>query len=463
MKTYISEISLYGVKNIEKEVQLDFYNVRIPKKFVLSNSNIKAIYGENGSGKSGIIHAVDIYFRLVSERNFLTDSIGRNYLDEIINKNTKTFSFRVVFVFYDEKNENKVEGRYEHRIIISRDNDNNYHINRESLSRYPLRTSDPLMRKVLLDIEDGVIKNSSISGIQFDNLVEKTKNLLKSRSIVNLFIEDILLNVNDQSKNERVKYIDYFQILLPFIFLRFGISVVMDTEDRHDNYLRSEYRIMSDSTETNQDPVESNLNLEIFRNYYNRTINDKKDWILKENEDKYYAKISRMTNFIKLFKRDLQTIRIESKENGEILVCEKVFEYKNGLKIHIEFESTGIKKLVRLFEAFENLDHGGIVFIDEFDANLHDVYLSRIVEYFSLFGTGQLCFTTHNLGPMEYLRNKHKYSIDFLSSNQEITSWVKKGNYSVVNLYRDGMIENAPFNIDSTDFIGIFNTKSKEI
>ena len=78
-----------------------------------------------------------------------------------------------------------------------------------------------------------------------------------------------------------------------------------------------------------------------------------------------------------------------------------------------------------------------------------------MLEYFSMYGKGQLCFTTHNLGPMEILSSK-KHSIDFLSDNNEIVSWIKQGNYSVKNMYKSGMIDNSPFNVEPFDFLGIF-------
>ena len=109
-----------------------------------------------------------------------------------------------------------------------------------------------------------------------------------------------------------------------------------------------------------------------------------------------------------------------------------------------------------MYNAFYDLNNGKIVFIDELDANLHDVYLCKLLEYFSIYAKGQLCFTTHNLTPMEILK-KRNYSIDFLSDNSTITSWIKNGNYSVSKLYKEGMIDNSPFNIEAFDFIGLFD------
>lgn len=74
-------------------------------------------------------------------------------------------------------------------------------------------------------------------------------------------------------------------------------------------------------------------------------------------------------------------------------------------------------------------------YVDEFDSNIHDVYLCALLEYLMEYGKGQLCFTTHNVGPMDVLRH-HKKSIDFLSEDHEIYSWTTSGNYSPSKLYR---------------------------
>ena len=128
-----------------------------------------------------------------------------------------------------------------------------------------------------------------------------------------------------------------------------------------------------------------------------------------------------------------------------------LFEFETN---ESETEAATIKSIKDVFtKAKENAP--SIVFIDEFDSNLHDVYLCALLEYLMEYGEGQLCFTTHNVGPMDVLK-QHKKSIDFLSSDHKIYPWKTNGNYSPSKLYRNGMIEGSPFNIDSIDFIGAF-------
>ena len=176
--------------------------------------------------------------------------------------------------------------------------------------------------------------------------------------------------------------------------------------------------------------------------------------------EQFEKTIGQLYEFLHIFKNDLKGIEIDRKENGDYWVCDLVMNY-GDYKIHAEYESTGIKKFIRLFAYLKEMVHGGIVFIDEFDSNLHDVYLCALLEYLMEYGEGQLCFTTHNVGPMDILK-QHKKSIDFLSEDHRIYSWTTNGNYSPSKLYRNGMIEGSPFNVDSIDFIGVFGTGGED-
>ena len=119
-----------------------------------------------------------------------------------------------------------------------------------------------------------------------------------------------------------------------------------------------------------------------------------------------------------------------------------------------EFESRGIKKLMDLFNFLDAASTGAIVFIDELDSNINDVYLDKLIEYFVYYGRGQLCFTSHNLSPMSVLKG-NKNSINFISSINTVHVWANSGNLNPENAYKNGFIEDSPFNVDASDFLGI--------
>lgn len=189
-------------------------------------------------------------------------------------------------------------------------------------------------------------------------------------------------------------------------------------------------------------------------NHFNLTLDVNEKFVEKKNIDEYKARVEQLTQFIKLFKPDLVSIDIDAKDDGERYVCDLNLNYGDYV-INKEFESTGIKKLIRLFDCFTAASLGGIVFVDEMDSNLNDVYLCKLIEYFMYYGKGQLCFTTHNLDPMSVLK-ENKNSIDFLSSDNHLIPWTSRGNATPENCYRNGMIEDLPFNIEASDFVGIF-------
>lgn len=238
-----------------------------------------------------------------------------------------------------------------------------------------------------------------------------------------------------------------------FFFFGGELHVFLDQSDDHREYVA----INSLNEYSNG---EKKLNPSIVRSL----MRDKREYvdvvsvdqnIVSKHEYKDFEKtISKLAEFLRIFKADLKGIEIDKKENHDVWICDLVMNYET-YNIHAEYESTGIKKLIQLFVYLREMVKGGIVFIDEFDSNLHDVYLCALLEYLAEYGEGQLCFTTHNVGPMDILKQYNK-SIDFLSEDHKIYPWTKRGNYSPSKLYRNGMIEGNPFNIDSIDFIGVF-------
>ena len=235
------------------------------------------------------------------------------------------------------------------------------------------------------------------------------------------------------------------------------IYVYLDQSDDHREYVtRNSLEIYHDKVK-NEDEINSLMIsfLEMNNDCFEE-ISVSENWVYEEEYGKFEKTINALYDFLHIFKSDLRGIEIDRKENHNFWICDLVMVYES-YKIHAEYESTGIKKLMKLYMYLKEMVHGGIVFIDEFDSNLHDVYLCALLEYLMEYGEGQLCFTTHNVGPMDVLKQRKK-SIDFLSEDHKIYPWTKSGNYSPSKLYRNGMIEGSPFNVDSIDFIGVFGS-----
>lgn len=444
---YLVNYRVKGIKTLEEEVSLSFYKKTITMPLDTKEYNIKGIYGINGSGKSGIVASVDILRNLLLDDGYLNNPMVQKNLDAIINKKSKELFIGADFLAeYKEKTY-----LYRYEILLKKTVTDKYAISLEKLS-YRLVTSKKDDFNSLIEVKDGIIDYIDIKNDEElkNTFIQNTLNLLSMSAVSSVFLDKMY------PYEEQISNIISLDGVLLLINLGIRMKVYMDQSDNHIDYLLKNmlmYTMESDKDDTYIDSLRKGA-LRLNRSSID-AISGGTDLIAKPIYTLYEKKVKRLKEFIKIFKPDLTDITIDRKEDGDNYVCNLNMIYGDYV-VHTEFESTGVKKLIRLFDFLQNMVQGGIVFIDEFDSNLHDVYLCALLEYLMEYGKGQLCFTTHNVGPMDVLK-RNKKSIDFLSIDHKIYPWTTNGNYSPSKLYRNGMIEGSPFNVDSIDFIGIFD------
>ena len=445
---YLVNYRVKGIKTLEEEVSLSFYKKTITMPLDTKEYNIKGIYGINGSGKSGIVASVDILRNLLLDDGYLNNPMVQKNLDAIINKKSKELFIGADFLAeYKEKTY-----LYRYEILLKKTLNDKYAISSEKLS-YRLATSKKDDFNSLIEVKNGMIDYIDIKNDEElkNTFIQNTLNLLSMSAVSSVFL-DKMYPYEEQINNT----ISLDGVLL-LINLGIRMKVYMDQSDNHIDYLLKNmlmYTMETDKDDTYIDSLRKGA-LRLNRSSID-AISGGTDLIAKPIYTRYEKKVKRLKEFIKIFKPDLTDISIDRKEDGDNYVCNLNMVYGDYV-VHTEFESTGVKKLIRLFDYLQFMVRGGIVFIDEFDSNLHDVYLCALLEYLMEYGKGQLCFTTHNVGPMDVLK-RNKKSIDFLSIDHKIYPWTTNGNYSPSKLYRNGMIEGSPFNVDSIDFIGIFDS-----
>lgn len=445
---YLIKYSVKGIKALDEEVILSFYKKTITKEVNTQGYNIKGIYGMNGSGKSGIITSVQILKNILVDSAYLNNPMSQRSLDAIINKKLNNLYISAEFIFNFE-NEKEL---FRYDVNISKNEAGKYVIANEQLL-CKKATSKKEMMDIIFKAEGGVLEN--VDELKKDKiigkLIDKTTNLLEFSSVSSIFLEKLHeLKLLKRNMNK------FLASVTALFMLGLRLNVYMDDDDDHVKYFLSDY--INYTLDENITRVVPLINEASRMNVRSINILSVGKNIMSKKMYKSFKETTKgLYQFIRIFKPDLKNIEIDRKEDGDSYVCELVMVY-DGYKVNVEFESTGIKKLIKLYAYIREMVKGGIVFIDEFDSNLHDVYLCALIEYLKEYGKGQLCFTTHNVGPMDILRN-NRNSIDFLSINHKIYSWKKSGNYSPSNLYRNGMIEGSPFNVDAIDFIRAFETE----
>ncbi len=437
-----------GIKNFEEEVSLSFYKKTITKPIDIGNYNVKGIYGMNGSGKSAIISSVNILRNLLINENYLNIPIVQSSLDEIINKKIEELHIGTKFLL---KLTEDTAYLYEYEVVLKKNDFGKYVIDSEQLScKNAFSKKDEFIP--VFKVKKGEIEYiNTEEGIDSENeFREKTKNLLSNSSASSLF----LMKFN-HNKIKTVNLASISMGIQVLMLYSFNMHVYMDQSDNHTDYFVND--LLNKNSENNIKIQAELMNVLHILDIQNLSIfSCKTDTIPVDKYESYKDFVKKLKKFIQIFKPELKDIEIERKDKGVDYVCSLNMVYE-GFGINSEFESTGIKKLIKLYAYLQEMVQGGIVFIDELDSNLHDVYLCALLEYLMDYGQGQLCFTTHNVGPMDILK-RNKKSIDFLSIDNKIYPWKTNGNYSPAKLYKNGMIEGSPFNIDAIDFIDVFDT-----
>lgn len=433
MRVFLQKMSFNGIKNIKNTITIDFSNKTLNNE-LSDYTKVKAIYGPNGAGKTAVVDAFRFYQALTTEKTRL---YNREFQDEIIetmNKLTSRIelSFTAIIIHEDD-----VPVKVKHDIELSL-KDKEVIISNENLYVYKNVKSEVISKSI-----------KQANGVVMFNKAGQEKVVgfeVTKRSIVEMYQAYLSMLFEKKTRWENLSKQDQidFSFIFNFFWLSDALYIISENADEH-----SYYFINRKEEQQNQ-----------FNDSAQRVRHSIYDEIILASElegyKTFYAKIEK---FIKVFKTDLVSIDIEDKPvtQNEIR-AEKYFNY-GKYRVHMEFESAGIKKLVKLYAAIHNAINGRITVIDEFDANINDIYLNKLIEYVIYNAKGQLIFTTHNTSPMDTLR-PHKRSIDFINELGEIVNWIINGNASPAKWYSNGAIEGLPFNINAFDFVGLFDEET---
>lgn len=431
---YLLSLRISGIKNIENPIEIPFYKKTIKNDFDPEQYRVKGIYGENGSGKTAIMLAVRILTRILLDRNYLSDSVNQRLLLESINKKTRRLSVDATYYTFDHI------GPFicHYQMVLEIGNDGRVYLASEKLER-KIGHNSQTPYVLVFEARNGSLFRFN-KGKLFEYCKERTKNLLGQRSFAT-FINDI------EMAGYSLRTLPGKHLFSLAVFAS-KIHVEIDEADDHrDDAYQKLIKLNS------EDVLHETEDLTIYSWASTAAHNSSETIIPKSQLHFYRERMDRLYEFVRIFKPNLKNIEPETKEYGDFYICRRIMVY-DGFRLDEEYESRGIKKLMRLFEILDAASRGNIVFIDELDSNINDIYLDKLIEYFTYYGKGQLCFTAHNLSPMSVLRNS-KCAISFISGVNTVHTWTSRGNQNPEHAYREGFIEDSPFNVDASDFLGV--------
>ncbi|CAM3154624.1 AAA family ATPase [Streptobacillus ratti] len=416
MEIYLLNLTINGVKNIEKTISIDFYKKNISNPD-FDNYRVKGIFGKNGVGKTAIIKSVEIVKNVVLNRKYLIKN-ERN-IAELINKVSKQMEVEMEF-YINDNNKLKI---LNHKMVIAIENDG-LKIKYEHLK---VKTLKNTVSKEIVQ-ENGVF---TIKGVEFEDDNIYLSNILSSNSFIGIF---------NYILNGKHKYNDLKEYINKLIFAYYYILTSFHDEDKYFNNLNLE-QIKENIRDIEKLENDNKLSYDIS--------------VEKNSMGEFEKELDSITKFLKLFSSKIKKVNYRHHSQDEDrYYLNYVIEY-DDYDISLDYESMGIKNLFKMYRIIKAPFYGRIVFIDEIDLSIHEVYLEKLIESVAEFSKGQLIFTAHNIGLLNVLNN-YKNSINFIDANNNLQKWVQKGTLNPIKSYKEGRIENMAFNIEAYEFLEVF-------
>ena len=438
MKYRLIELNLSGIKCIEKPITISFAK-RNFKQELFNESLVKTIYGPNGSGKTAIVSAFNIYKSLITDEFPFKSPSFNDLLSNLINKKTNTFDFCVSFAVLDK---NEIY-RIKHHIVVSKDEFGKYYISFESIHSLNSRLNES---SKIFESSDGRIECNALKSVN----VNPDQMVLKNNSIVKLFFNAFAAEMKENGEKKLNKN-DYMVLFIAFLTAKL-VVIYGEKQDNHANYyLNWMVKNVNDVQKFEKNEFAKSKMKEVLRLIPGSNCFDV---VLKKDLEAYKKEIKKMEQFVKLLKHNLIRIDVKPKLFEEVYFVNLEFVYKD-YSVDYEFESSGVKKICNLFSAFSSARNGSITIIDEIDSNIHDTFLIKLIEYFLVYSNAQIICTTHNVEIMSVTASQSK-TIDFLSNDNHVIPWIKTGRLSPSTLYLKGRIQFIPFNLDSSEFAEVF-------
>jgi AAA15 family ATPase/GTPase len=417
----IMEITLTNFRNV-RNGKVSFPNY-FKKDYFLNRPEIVGIYGQNGSGKTAVVDALQFFKALVTGAALRSDAGEFIYFKQ--DKAEVSISLSVqhdkaqLFVYYS--------------FSIKRNSDHLAYISNENV-KYRVYENNKMSRLLTIIDYDAEIENNFISpNSRVDEIVGNSeKNLIELLVVRELALKE---RTSFLFSNKAYKIItnstvsDIHKSVLGYIqyFATFNLFVVdnrCSAISSLDLFLPINFTMFGPSYRTGGSlPVKLSEPTILSKELYGSVKN-----VFKQMNIVMKTIIPGLTISIKEYGQQLL-------EKGEEGFRFELVSNRNGTLIPLKYESDGTKKIISILStliAVFNRPNICVV-IDELDAGVFEFMLGELLQILEQNGQGQLLFTSHNLRPLEML---NKQSIIFTTANPD-NRYVRFSNIKTNNNLRD--------------------------
>ena len=418
----IENITLNNVKNVSdgsislNEVSEDTFG-----------ASVVGIYGQNGSGKTALIWAIELIKDAISGEALPKDTFF--YIRQ--QSQTATIKAELLMNFGDR------DYNVFYAITIGKMENETVQILTESVD-FSAKATNEFSR----------INKTRVLGIEYPNNfgdIDECFYVPESRitemTINDKQIRQKLLVLQALAKEKRTSYIFndkmmnllnvsfanpiYFKILKTMLFYgRMNLFVLNKNSESsfNMNLLPLSMRLSSENMITKSDnlPVglgQNSTDIETFHTI--QQIIDQIDVLLG--------------NIIPGLNVDIIQKATQLNEKAEEQVVFELVSNRNGIITPLRYESEGIKKILCILSSLIAMYNNKSIFvaIDEMDSGIFEYLLGEILATINKTGKGQLLFTSHNMRPLEVLENSNIYFTTTNPDNKYIQFTGIKANHNL--------------------------------
>ncbi|MDU6207470.1 AAA family ATPase [Veillonella sp.] len=429
----LEDISIKNIKNVE----YGHIKFNVDKKRSLAS--LLGLYGQNGSGKTVLINAIDILKQLLMGQrlpDYLVDYIN-------INSDMAELSFEFSMQFGDDN----IHVYYDVEIARFKAISDNNADNLESIKTIPIVKKEVLQYRVengVTSIRKNIIANTDTTevfvpkskfeilfGKHYDDMTDflVDKRLCQATSRSFLFSSLFLKRLNSRREflENSTEYNYIFKII--HMLVRYGNNDLFVVLTSHSglhslNILPLEINVQQDNMGrigTITLPLDEPITLPI------PVVDEIHNIISMMN-----LVLSEIIPGLQISASDLGIELLENGESGKRLM---LVSNKNNKSIPLKYESEGIRKIISILSLLIAVYNRPSVTIavDELDAGIFEYLLGELLRIIAEKGKGQLIFTSHNLRPLETL---DKGYIAFTTTNPN-NRYIRPKNVKISNNLRD--------------------------
>ena len=392
--------------------------------------NLSAIYGPNGTGKTAIIEVLDI-MKLYFVNPFMKCETLEKKILKGISIGEKNLIIDVIFSI-DE---------FDYKILVefNKYTDDSLYVSREELS-FKETNSKRKFKNIVKIVNN---ENLLSPEIYIENSTKNNFDILEKSILSQIeggakrFINDfanlssylsLIIKYANIKDNEKVSIPEKLSLVMTHFSKIEKIFLDMVIITLEEQALYNLNLLIPMNIHTNKAHGTLAVN---YRDSIGNIYTEKEAEILEETVKEINSIFSTIIPNSKLSTER----KITSLEGEELKVGVNIYVEREGRKLLLDQESTGVIKLVSLLSIilYYIKDKNAIVAIDEFDIHIFEYLLALFLEKVTLYAKGQLIFTAHNLLPMEKL-DKESIIISTKDEKKGVSYVYLKGASVTTNL-----------------------------